>query len=428
MPEEQQQQQAEQQGFACDTRAQALRRQAVSRRRSQRNTARAAAAARQGNREPFRVAAADPPSPGPPAKFPEPRPRIAAVSSGLSLWAVPLASVEQIKQSCAHYEAKCAANDAKAKRYLLELSREVQSQLDQLCQSASRQQQQREQLLVQLKQFEELFATTLSSQRKEGEDSQDAQGITEDVPTLLNSILGLTLEQRSRISEMEKDAEQLKQAKAASEGLLHKSLSDHQAVAREGLRQQMAQMREEHAAQMRQQQLMHKEEITKMRVEMVDRAFVESMKAEFEGAEGRYRQQIDRLVGENQQSLLECQRSLLASKQAWEEEVSRVHEQQRATVQAISADAARKQQEADQAHANSLATIQSQCDQIVKDFVQRVEQDTNIETTRQLMAENGWLRNRVAGLEQLIDCMQQTIRRAEEQERKRHELTGGGLV
>jgi hypothetical protein len=240
--------------------------------------------------------------------------------------------VEQIKNACVHYESKCRLNDKKASRYLLDLSKEVQDQLDQLCQNTGRQQKERETLIGKLKQFEQMCATsqgdtlasTLSTVVGGDETGKDADGagggsVSHDLPTLLNKALSHTLEQQERIKSLEKELKDVKHSNAASEKQLHQALSDHVAASRDSMRAEEMRISAERDAALRQQQSRHNALVTEYKLGQATEGAqaADKIRSEFENESAQYRHQIDNLIKQQQQAAETHRRESAGANETW---------------------------------------------------------------------------------------------------------------
>jgi hypothetical protein len=207
-------------------------------------------------------------------------------------------------------------NDKKAKRYLLDLSKEVQTQLDQLCQSTGRQQSERESLIGKLKQFEELCASTKGKLNSSDGGKDGAEHAAQDIPTLLNRALSRTLDQEQEIKGLHHELAELRQAKAKSEQQLHKSLTDHIAAARQSARAEESRMRQERETALRQLRAMHDAQLTEHKIESADETvrLTEKLRSEFANDTAHYRAKIDALLVQQQETNARHHQDSMASR------------------------------------------------------------------------------------------------------------------
>ena len=129
------------------------------------------------------------------------------VSSGISFRNLPDASLMAIRSVCLHFEKKCSgqySSKSLASRYIFQMSREIQGQLQAMSANSGGQGQRVRDLENVLTEWNENF----------GRDSEDGtQGVFGIVPMTPTALKHMLAEQRGRIKELEREMRELTNAK-----------------------------------------------------------------------------------------------------------------------------------------------------------------------------------------------------------------------
>lgn len=194
----------------------------------------------------------------------EPRSRISAVSSGFSVRRLPPPSVEQIRKSCAHYQAKAKTNSGRAVRYLGDLIGEVTAQLDTVDVQSARFRERNDHLERMMAEWQDIFGKpqpALGAAAAAGGDDAADSGDGMPPPRLVVStprqLADQLAEQASTIAVLRAEAARAEEQRAAAAEEAQQLLEQNKDVARRALRAEVARMEAQRTAALRQQQLEH---------------------------------------------------------------------------------------------------------------------------------------------------------------------------